>query len=102
MQAGSISETLVGVGGQFSAFIPSGSSTTVLKRGPGRVCKISITTAGTAAFTVFDNTTGSGNVIYQSPATTSVGQVIDLQGPAQIGITVANVVSGPVLAISFN
>jgi NADPH-dependent curcumin reductase CurA len=102
MQAGQINETLVGVGGQFSAFIASGASTTTLKKGPGRLCRIVITTAGTAAFNIFDNTAGSGSVLYVSPAATSVGQVIDVQLPAQIGITAVNIASGPAFAISFN
>lgn len=102
MQAGQIGEVLIGVGGQFSSFIPTGASTTILKRGPGRVCRIVITAPGTAGFTVFDNTAGSGSVIYASPATTSAGQVIDLLFPTQTGITVTNVASGPAFGISFN
>jgi hypothetical protein len=102
MQAGRIGEQLIAIGGQFSAFITTGSSTTTIKRGPGRVCRISITAAGTAGFTIFDNTAGSGSVLYASPTATSVGQIIDLQVPAQIGITVANVASGPAFTISFN
>jgi NADPH-dependent curcumin reductase CurA len=101
MQAARIGEMLVALGGQFSAFIASGSSTTTIKRSAGRVCRISIITAGTAAFTIFDNTAGSGNVLYVSPATTSVG-IIDLQIPAQLGITIVNVVSGPALGVSFD
>lgn len=102
MQANQIGEALVGSGGQFRAFIASGSSTTTIKSGIGRVCRISITTAGTAAFTIFDNTTASGNAVFVSPTSTSVGQVIDLSFPVETGITVVNVASGPAFAISFN
>src|ERR1051326_2974724 len=94
MQAGKIGETLV-ASGQFSAAIASGSSTTTIKSGIGRLCRVSITTAGTASFTVFDNTSGSGTALFVSPATTSVGTVFDIQMPAQIGITVFNQASGP-------
>jgi hypothetical protein len=102
MHAFQIGEQLVATGGQFSAFIPTGSTTQTLKSGPGRVCKALITTAGTASFSIFDNTAASGNVIYTSPAATSVGQILDLGFPAQTGITVSNVVSGPVFSISFD
>ncbi len=101
MQAAQIGETLVGVG-QFSAAIASGSSTKTLKSGAGRLGRVAITTAGTASFTVFDNTTGSGTALSVSPATTAQGQIIDIQMPAQIGITVVNQASGPAFTVSFD
>lgn len=101
MQSGAIGENLIGVG-QFTAFIPSESSTTTVKTGKGRLCRISITTAGTAGFTVFDNTAGSGNLIYASTATTAIGTVIDIQIPVEISITIVNAVSGPVFCVSFD
>jgi len=101
MQAGKIGETLV-ASGQFSAAIASGSSTTTIKSGIGRLCRVSITTAGTASFTVFDITSGSGTALFVSPATTSVGTIFDIQMPAQIGITVVNQVSGPAFTVSFD
>lgn len=102
MQVSKIKERLTSYGGQQSAFIPTGPSTTTIKKGIGRICRIVVTTAGTAAFTVFDNIAASGNVLFVSPATTSVGTVFDLAIPAQTGITVSNVASGPALAVSFN
>jgi hypothetical protein len=102
MQPAKIKERLTSFGGQFSVFIPTGASTSTIKRGIGRLCRIVVTTAGTAAFTVFDNTAASGNVLFASPATTSLGTVFDLSAPAQNGITIVNVASGPALAVSFN
>jgi hypothetical protein len=101
MQAAKIGEMLIGIG-QFSAAIASGSSTTTIKSGIGRLCRVSITTAGTASFSVFDNTIGSGTALFVSPATTSVGQVIDIMMPAQLGITVVNQTSGPAFTVSFD
>jgi hypothetical protein len=101
MQAARIGEQLV-ASGQFSASIASGSNTTTLKSGAGRLCRVSITTAGTASFSVFDNTTGSGTALYVSAAATSVGQVIEIMMPAQIGITVVNQASGPAFTVSFD
>jgi hypothetical protein len=102
LQAARIGENLISYGGQFSAFIASGASTTTLKTGKARVCRVSITTAGTAGFTVFDNTAGSGLVLFRSPATTTAGTVYDLSLPAEIAITVVNQVAGAAFAVSFN
>jgi hypothetical protein len=102
MQASLIGETLVSTGGQYRTFIASGSSTTTIKAGIGRLCRVSITTSGTASFSVFDNTSGSGTVLFVSPATTTAGQVFDIHLPAQVGLTVVNVVSGPAFCVSFN
>jgi hypothetical protein len=102
MQVSRIKERLTSGGGQLSAFIPTGASTTTLKRGIGRLCRIIVTSGGTAAFTVFDNTAASGSVLFASPVTTATGTVFDLALPAQNGITVQNVTSGPAIAVSFN
>lgn len=101
MQAARIGETLIGIG-QFSAAIASGATTTTIKSGVGRLCRVVITTAGTASFTIFDNTTGSGTALFVSPASTAVGTVFDIQMPAQIGITVVNQASGPAFTVSFD
>ena len=102
MQVAKAKERLISNGGQLSAFIPTGVSTTTLKKGIGRLCRVVITTAGTSAFTVFDNTAASGSVLFVSPAITSAGTVFDLALPAQIGITISNAASGPAIAVSFN
>ena len=101
MQCSQIGEQLI-ASGQFSAAIPAGANTKTLKSGIGRLCRISITTAGTASFSVFDNTTGSGTALFVSPATTSQGQIIDIMMPAQLGITVVNQASGPAFTVSFD
>jgi hypothetical protein len=101
MQASQIGEMLIGFG-QFSAAIPTGANTKTLKTGIGRLCRVSITTAGTASFSIFDNTTGSGTALFIGPATTSQGQIIDIMMPAQLGITVVNQASGPAFTVSFD
>jgi hypothetical protein len=102
MQAAWLGETLASFGGQNREFVASGASTRTIKTGKGRLCRISITAAGTASFTVFDNTAGSGAVLFTSPASTAVGTVFDINLPAETGITVVNVASGPAFAVSFN
>jgi hypothetical protein len=101
MQARLIGEQLIGVG-QFTTAIASGASTTTIKSGIGRLCRISITAGGTASFTIFDNTAASGVVLYTSAATTTTGTVIDIQLPAQVGITVVNQVSGAAFTVSYS
>jgi hypothetical protein len=101
MQARLIGETLIGIG-QFTAAIGSGASTTTLKVGAGRLCKIVITAVGSAAFSIFDNTTNSGTALFISPTSTTVGTIFDVQMPCNIGITVVNVASGPAFTLSYD
>jgi hypothetical protein len=101
LQANQIGESIASNGGQFRAFIPSGASTTTIKIGIGRVCRLGITTPGTGVLTIFDSTTASGNVLYSS-ATSQTNGVYDIQLPAEVGLTVQNTVSGPVAVVSFN
>jgi hypothetical protein len=102
MQSASIGELPISNGGQSSAFIATGASTTNLKAFAGRVCKVCITTAGTAAFSIFDSLVGSGTAVFVSPASTPQGTVYDLQFPLNVGLTVVNVSSGPAFAISWD
>jgi hypothetical protein len=103
MQSTFIGETLASYGGKFSQAVASGAGTVVLKAAPGRLCRIIITAAGTASFSVFDNASAaSGTLLYISPATTSLGQIIDVQVPAQNGITVSNPASGPGVTVSWD
>ena len=101
MQATQIGETLISGGGQFRSFIASGANSTTVKSGKGRICRISITTPGTGVLTIFDNTSASGNILYNTVASQAVG-VYDIQLPAEVGLTVQNTASGPVAVISFN
>ena len=83
--------------------VPTGTGNTVVKASPGVLCSIVVTTAGTAAATVYDNaSTNSGTVLFATPASTSVGTIYAIYGAALNGITVANVTSGPVLTVYYN
>jgi hypothetical protein len=103
MKAAKIGEKLTTWGGQFSATIASGVGTVTLKKSPGRLCRIFITSSGTAGISVFDNASAaSGTALFVSPTITTLGQIFDIQMPAQLGITVSNPASGPGATISFN
>lgn len=103
MIATQIGEALMSVGGAFSQAITVAAANTVIKAAPGRVCRLSITVAGTTALTIFDNaSTNSGTVLFATPATTTAGTVYDIQIPAQLGITVQNTATGPGATISWD
>lgn len=103
MQETLIGETLGSVGGRFSQAVAAAAGTITIKAAPGRLCRISITVAGTASVTVFDNASAaSGTVLFISPATTTIGTVYDIQMPAQSGITLSNPASSPGFTISWD
>lgn len=88
----------------FTQAIAAGASTTTLKAGPGRVCKVSVTAAGTASdnLTIYDNASaGSGTVIAVIPGGGTL-QVYDISLPAFSGITVVNVASGPAVTVGWS
>ena len=67
-----------------------------LRVGPGTVYTATITTAGTTAFTLHDDAgTGTGPVIYTSPAATSIGQVLTINQPFVNGLTLVQAATGP-------
>lgn len=76
------------------------SSATLIKQGPGRVCTLSITTAGSATGTIYDanSTSVTTNPIYVIP--NAVGIVV-LNMPVSNGIVVAPG-TGQVVALSYS
>lgn len=86
--------------------IAAGSSTTIVKGAPGRVCRFIITTAGTSSdnATIYDNATaGSGTILGVIPGgTTLTGAQVNVGMTAVNGITVVNVASGPAFTIAYS
>lgn len=82
--------------------IPSNSAKTfpvtlggsqVVKTGPGRVLRVSVTTAtASAATTIYDNAAGaaSGTPLLTIPSGTAAGTIYDVQLPAANGISVVS------------
>ena len=67
-----------------------------LRTGPGVAYTATITVAGTTAFTLHDDAgTGTGPVIYTSPAATSIGQVLTINQPFVNGLTLVQAATGP-------
>ena len=68
----------------------------LLRAGPGTAFGATITTAGTTAFVLHDDAgTGTGPVIYTSPAATSIGQVLTINQPFVNGLTLVQAATGP-------
>lgn len=62
------------------------ATTTVVKSGAGRLARI-IVVAGTGAVTAYDNTAGSGTILW-TKTTVAVGDIYEIDIPAATGITV--------------
>lgn len=76
--------------GQYT-IVPAGTGTTptVLKAAAGTLVRVIMTATGTA-LTFYDNaSSASGNAIFTTPATVTVGQVFELKIPASNGLTVS-------------
>jgi hypothetical protein len=79
----------------------------VVKAAPGRLNKLVIINGGTgSAFTLHDCATladaAAANAIFVLPPGATVGTIINLDWPMQVGITLSAVPDGGVLAVSFS
>ena len=85
------------------AVAASKSANTVVKASAGRLCRVLVTTAGTATtVSIFDNaTTNSGTIIGMFPGTATAGTVYDFEMPAVSGITVGGASTNPAITVSF-
>lgn len=91
-------------GGNHTGTVATGAANTVISAAPGRLCRVLVTTAGTGSGSVliYDNaTTNSGTVVGVIPATIAIGTYYTFDMPVANGITVTNVLSGPVLTVSY-
>ena len=76
---------LVTFGGKSAAYL---TATGAVKASAGRLCKVIVTTAlSAAAITIYDNATAAtGNVLAVIPASTAAGTIYDFQIVAANGI----------------
>lgn len=84
--------------------IPAGTTAnTAVKTSMGRLCRVLVTTAGTATtVSIYDNGAGvGGTIIGLFPGTAAAGTVYDFQMPARYGITVGGASTNPAMTISY-
>lgn len=90
------------VGGRSTAAIAAGAAAAAVKASAGRLARVLVTATGTANLLFYDNATaGSGTVIGVIPSTATVGQVFDIQMPAQNGIWAASGTGTPGVTVSY-
>ncbi len=53
---------------------------------PCRLCRIVVNAVGTAATIFYDNTAGSGNIVYTLKASPAVGDIYDVQMPCNTAL----------------
>lgn len=89
------------VAGTTATAIAAGTSAdTVIKPGPGRLCRILVTTAGTNAVSIWDNAGGhTGTIIGSIAANAVAGTMVEAQAPALNGITVQGNASNPAITV---
>lgn len=96
--------SLVTNGGQLTSYHAAGASgAAAALAAPGRLCKISVLSSGSAATIIYDNASAaSGTKLYTVKASPTVGDVIDLQVPASAGIYVAGATNTSALLVTYS
>ena|ERR1700761_418125 len=85
--------------------IPTGVGTTIVKNGPGRLCRVVVTGAvPTGALTFYDSVgSATGTVLAVVPASgVASGQVFSIEMPAAIGITAVGASGSAVATVSYS
>jgi hypothetical protein len=85
--------------------VAAGVGTTVIKAGPGRLGRVTVTGAvPTGALTFYDNaSTGSGTVLAIIPASgVTSGQTFDIQMPAANGIVAVGASGSAAVTVSYS
>jgi hypothetical protein len=90
-------------GGSSTTTIAAGTnSVTVVKASAGTLCKVLVTTLGTAAMNFFDNASAaSGTIVGVVPASAAVGSLYEFHIPSVNGITASASASNPAVTISY-
>ena len=92
-------------GGQKIAAVAAGAGAAdvVVSAKPGRVCRLVVTTAGTAALELYDHASASAGatLIWKSIATPAVGDSLTLDIPVQNGIVAKQASGSAAITVSF-
>lgn len=93
-----------GVGGQYGGLHTGGDvETAVYTSGGGRLCRVTIVTAGTAANSIYDGTQSTGaTLIWTDITNRTVGEQVDLQLPITTGIVVKGTTGAAGVYVTYN
>lgn len=81
----------------------STTADTVIKGGPGRLCRVLVTTTGTGAAVIWDNANGhTGTIIGSIAANAAAGTFVECQEPATNGITVQGNANLPAITVTWS
>jgi len=103
-QVGAGGEQFSSAGGKSTAAVAAGVGTAavVVKASAGRLCRVLVTTVGTAAMSFYDNASAaSGTVIGAIPASAAVGTLYSWDMPAANGIVAGQVNNSPAVTVSY-
>jgi len=92
------------LGGQYGGLHTGGNvETAVFTSGGGRLCRVTIVTAGTAANSIYDGTNSTAGVLIWTDITNrTVGNQVDLQLPVTTGIVVKGTTGAAGVYVSYN
>lgn len=91
-------------GGQYTSYHAAGASGAgAASAKPGRLCKLSVLSSGSAATVIYDNASAaSGTKLFTLAANPTVGVMYDIQMPVSAGIYVAGDTNTSALTLSYN
>lgn len=93
------------IGGQYGSAVTNAVTTdiAVYTTGGGRLCKITIITAGTASLSIYDGTQSTGGALmFTSLTNDALGVVKDLGLPFASGIVVKGTTGSPGVFLTYN
>lgn len=91
------------LGGQYIGQFTGGNVETLIYTGSGRLCRTTIITAGTAAYSIFDGTQSTGGtLVFTSITNDTNGTQKDLQIPITNGIVVKGTTGAAGLVVGYN
>lgn len=90
-------------GGQYTGQFTGGNVETLVYTGAGRLCRTTVITAGTAAYSIYDGTQSTGGtLVFTSITNDTNGTQKDVQIPIATGIVVKGTTGAAGLSVQYN
>jgi hypothetical protein len=95
---------LPGASGGAKTATVAATASAIISTQPCRLCRVLITSAGTASLVFYDNAAGtaSGVIVGVTPVTTSVGQIYDFNFPTNVGLSAVGQTGSPGVTVSWS